>query len=133
MSCEDSDVYYNTPLIGLWEEAVNVWNMDDPEYDNHCEGDDNLFEARWEFKDNGTYYLDFGAVTFSGGISGFSKGEYELLGDSLLIVSSDDHENLGYAMMGIIDTLLVNITDTTFTSSYSFSVFSCKRYWVRMK
>jgi len=134
INCEDNqESFYDTPLIGLWEEAVNTWNWDDPEYDNHCEGPHDIFEARWQFNENGRYYLDFGLTIYTGWVGGYSIGEYELNEDSILIVNSMYDENLGYASMSPRDTFKVQITDTTFISSYSFANSSCKRYWVRFK
>lgn len=133
--CDDApEPYANHPIVGLWEEMVNPFNWDDPEFAGNCEGADATFVGWWTFESDGEYDLEFGAGTIAGGVNGYSRGTYQLLSDSLLIISAKQYENLSYAFLGVKDTIIIELNDTRFTSSVGLTPhISCKRYWIKLK
>ena len=96
--------------VGDWTAAINytVW------------GNSYSYTGDWQISENGTYYLDF--IFNAGGVigprSGFSSGNYRLLSDSIMIVTSLEHFglSLNYAFYQTLDTLLIDLRDSTITT-----------------
>ncbi len=97
-------------IVGDWAVAINytVW------------GNSYSYTGDWMIAENGTYRLDF--VFNAGGIigprSGYSSGNYILLSDSIMIVTSLDHFGLelNYAFYQTLDTLLIDLRDSAITT-----------------
>ena len=96
----------DNPLFGLWEADVPG-------------GPDFGYKATWRINHDGSYRLDFASVSIAGGAEGYSIGTYDLVSDSILVVHSTEHENLGYnyAFSKDQDTLYVEVEDSMLTST----------------
>ena len=136
-SCTDDshdDQNSDNPLVGLWEEAVNYSNWNDPKYFGHCEGSDLTIGGTWLFELDGTYRWEFSFGTIAGADSVYSSGTYALISDSILVLDSREYDKASFTYW---DTLHVMITDTLFTSMPVISMTpfrsgGCKLFWNRI-
>lgn len=97
--CDESD--NDNPIVGDWHVNYSVGSGNTERY----------FIGDWQIDENETYYLEF--TRSAGGIigptSGYSSGSYRMISDSIMIVTSIEHENLGWSdfFHRTVDTLLL--------------------------
>ena len=79
-----------------------------------------IYIGDWRINKDGTYYLEFSLSPgdIGGTIIGYSSGEYQMLSDSIMILTSLEHEHLDFNHLfrKTADTLFIELHNSALTT-----------------